>query len=134
MLFRIIGYLLAMSVVPCLFLLVRRHVTLRHSEIYNGTVVAHEVRNDRDSPYFALRVEYRDSQSQVHGFTTESAMNPPARKVGDGVMVFHYSDGSRPDIMVFEHLFLGYWTWLCACICVIGWLCAPAVMRALYHK
>lgn len=133
-LIKILGYLVAFSIVPCAFLFVRKHVALKRAELCKGVVLAHEPRSESDGTTYALRVEYRHPHSGAHSFVTGSSSNPPACAIGEKVTVFHHSAGRQPDILVFSHLFLGYWIWFCISVCVIGCLCASSVIESFYVK
>jgi hypothetical protein len=129
------GYALALSLVFCVHLVLRKHRALRGAEQCQGSVIAHVRRTGgRGGPSYALKIGYRDKQSISHDFTTRNASNPPSRAVGAKVTVFHYPDGSAPDVLVFEDLYLWYWIWFCLGAFALGCLVAPRVLNILYLR
>lgn len=113
-LLKTLGIVIVLSLPVCIFLIVRKHIALTHAEQYEGRVVGYEVRRgSRGSRTYALKIEYIDADNQTHTFVSKSASYPASRNIGDHVTVFHYLDGSTPDILVFQDLFLIYWLWMC---------------------
>lgn len=132
---KIIGYLISFSLIFCLYFIFKKHEALRNSDQYEGTVVGLEPRTgSKGERTYALRVEYADRNDMTHTFVTSGASSPPARPVGAKVRVFQHRDGSKPDILVFESVYLGFWIWFCVGIAVTGCLVAPFVLKAIYEK
>ena len=132
MLLKILGYSVVISLIFCVYLIVRKHQALKNSEQFAGTVVGHARSGSKGSTY-ALTVEYRDGNSVNHVFTAPGSSNPPARPIGAKVVVFEHRDGSTPDVLVFESVYLGLWIWLCVGLSVLGCFLAPLVLNFLYR-
>lgn len=134
MILKVLGYLVVASLIPCVYLMVKKHFALREAEQCAGFVTGHEARRgSKGGNVYALKIEYKDAAGVVHKFSTSSASNPPARKIGTEVVVFHHATG-RPDVMVFEHLFLGYWLWLSIGLTVLGCFVLPPILQMIYVK
>jgi hypothetical protein len=135
MIIPIFGYALALSLVLCVHLVVRKHRALRGAQQCAGSVIAHVRRvGGKGGPTFALKVDYKDKAGVNHDFTTRNASNPPSRTIGEKVTVFHYPDGSAPDVLVFEDLYLWYWMWFCLGVCAAGCIVAPRVLDFVYLR
>jgi hypothetical protein len=134
MILRILGYAVAVSLVFCIHFIIRKHKALKNSDQFEGTVIGYEPHRGSKGTTYALRIEYRDQQSRAQVFTASGASSPPARPIGAKVLVFQHRDGGRPDILVFESVYLGLWIWFCFGMCVIGCLMAPYVLDAVYKK
>ncbi len=132
--FKVLAYAAVLSIFPCIFFMVRKHVALKGADQCAGVVIGHEERSDSDGSTYALRIEYSDSNLKKHTFVTGSASNPPARSIGEKVKVFHYGEDKKPDVLVFVHLFLGYWIWLCFSLTLAGCFIAPKIMEIIYLK
>jgi hypothetical protein len=129
----ILVYLLAWSIVPCVWLVIRKHTQLQAGELCDGVVAAHLPKSDGDGTTYALRVTYTDRKARNHALVTGSSTNPPARSVGDAVKVVHYADGRAPDLLVFAHIYIWYWIWFCFALAAGGAMFAPKLMRSLYE-
>jgi hypothetical protein len=135
MVLKLIGYLLAFSLIPCIHQVMRKHAILKNSAQFPGSVVGHVGRSGgRGGRVYALEVEYRNGNGTAKRFVTSSAGNPPARAVGDKVVVFEHRDGGAPDVLLFEELYVVYWLWFCCGIAAVGCLVAPALLRLIYLK
>jgi hypothetical protein len=135
MFFRIICYLTALSLIACIVLVLRKHAYLRTADRFTGNV-ANLVprRGNKGGTVYALEVVYRDGGGAEQRFVTGAASRPAARQVGDKVVVLAHRDGSKPDLVIFQLLYLGYWIWFCAGIGAIGCLLGPALVEALYGQ
>jgi hypothetical protein len=132
MFFKTLCYVAAFSLAGCAYLVFRKHAVLRAADRYPGSVcnlVAR--RGSKGGALFALEVAYRDGGGTEQRFVTGMASRPAMRQVGDKVTVLAHRDGSKPDLLAFELLYLGYWLWFCAGICAIGYLLGPALVEAL---
>jgi Protein of unknown function (DUF3592) len=130
-LLKTLGLLVVLSLPVCIFLVVRKHIALTRAVQYEGRVVAHEARS---STTYALKIQYTDADNHTHRFVSTSSSYPPSRNVGDRVTVFHHVDGSSPDILVFEDLFLLYWIWISFGIAVAGCMLIPYLLEAIYLR
>jgi len=121
--------------VLCIVLVIRKHSALRGAQQCEGIVIGHDPRSgNQDGTTYALKIAYKDQNGGFHSFTTKSSSNPPSKPIGQKLIVFHYSDGTPADVLVFQHLFLGYWIWLCLGICVSGCFLAPRILDWLYVR
>ena len=135
MILKVIGYLIAFSLIGCVYLAMRKHASLKGAEQCRGVVIGHVARTgSKGRTVYALEVEYTDRTGATRHFVTDNASSPPERAVGDEVVVFAHPDKSKPDILVFEELFLGYWIWFCVGVLAAGCLAAPTVLRLIYLK
>lgn len=128
----LLGVAAALSLLPCLALIIRKHVALRRADQYQGTVVSHVERGKNDSSY-ALKIAYEDRDGIAHEYTTLSSSSPPARNIGAPVTVFHHRDGSR-DVLVFQHLYFGYWLWLCLATFITGCVFGSSILSRIYLR
>jgi hypothetical protein len=129
------GYAMALSLVLCVHLVVRKHRALRGAQQCEGSVIAHVPRTGgRSSLTYALKIDYRDKQGVSHDFTTRDSSNPASRAVGAKVTVFHYADGSPPDVLVFAELYLWYWIWFCLGGCAAGCIVASWLLDIIYRR
>ncbi len=134
MFLKLLGYVIALSLLACVYLVLKKHASLKSSTQHEGKVIDYVRRpGSRGGSVFALKVEYRDGQGVVRHFVAGGASNPPARAINDPVTVFEHPDGSDPDLLVFENLYLLYWIWFCLGVAAAGCLAAPAILRLLYH-
>ncbi len=132
---KILGGLIVFSLVFCLYFIFKKHTKLKNSAQFEGVVVGLEPSRDSDGKTtYALKIEYRDDHAVAHQFTASGASSPPARPIGAKVLVFQPFDGSKPDILVFESIYLALWIWLCVGICITGCFAAPYVLAAIYRK
>ena len=134
----ILGVVGALSIVPCMIMVLRKHSAVRSAHQYEGRVVEHELREStgkkgRRRTTYTLKISYQDEEGTRHEFSTRTASNPPSREIGDTVTVFHHPDGSDPDILVFTELYLGYWLWFCFGICCAGCVLGPRVIEWVYR-
>lgn len=135
MIIKLLGLLFALSIVPCVYYVLKKHTDLKSAEQLEGTVIGHEERKgSKGSLTYALMIEYQDNLAHNHQFTTGASTNPPARKIGEKVTVFHHGEHAKPDIMVFEYLFFGYWIWFCAALAILGCFILPTFLRVVYLK
>ena len=135
MILKILGFTAVLSLLPCLYLAIRKHTALKSAEQYTGRVISHVTsRGSKGKTLYKLQIEYTDGNGALNHFTTSSASSPASRDVGDEVTVFKHADGSRADVLVFEELYFGYWLWFCIAMCVAGCFAAPAVLRLVYMK
>lgn len=134
----ILGLTAAVSIIPCVLLIVRKHAALRAAEQCQGTVIAHVPRmgggKSGTGMTYALKIEYKDRSGAAHEFTTSGATNPPSRECGEKVTVFHHADGRRPNVLIFGHLYAGYWIWFCFAGCVAGAMLAPYLLPRIYLR
>jgi hypothetical protein len=91
-------------------------------------------RGSKGGTVYALEVVYHDRAGAEQRFVTGMASRPAARQVGDKVVVLAHRDGSKPDLAIFQLLYLGYWIWFCAGIGAIGCLLGPSLVEALYAQ
>lgn len=135
MILKLIGFVVALSLVPCIYLAFKKHLALKNAEQCQGKVISHiPSRSSKGRTNYKLQIEYTDRAGAINHFTTSSASSPPSRDVGDEVVVFKHASGSAPDVLVFEELYLGYWMWFCVALCVVGCFAAPMVLRFVYMK
>jgi len=131
----IFGITAAVSIIPCVLLIVRKHAALLVAEQYEGTVVGHASRRSggkQATMTYALKIEYKDRSGAAHEFTTRVGSNPPSHPRGARLTVFHHADGRRPDVLHFGYLYFGYWLWFCVAFCAIGCLVAPHLLKRIY--
>jgi len=131
-LLKTLGIIIMLSLPVCIFLIVRKHIALTRAVQYEGRVVAYE--HGSGSGTYALKIRYIDGDNQTHKFVSRSASYPPSRNIGDRVTVFHHLDGSTPDILVFEDLFLVYWIWILVGIAATGCMLIPYLLEAVYRR
>ena len=132
---KLIGFVAALSLVPCLYLAFKKHIALKNAEQCQGRVIdLIPTRGSKGSTNYKMQIEYTDRTGAINHFTTTSASNPPSRDRGEEVLVFKHADGSAPDVLVFQDLYLGYWLWFCVGLCVVGCFAAPLVLRLVYPK
>jgi hypothetical protein len=135
--FLIFGIIAALSIIPCVILMVRKHAALRVAEQCEGTVIGHVAKRGsgkRASTTYALKIAYKDRAGAEHEFTTAVGSNPPSHERGAKLTVFHHADGRRPDVLSFAYLYFGYWLWLCVAVCAIGCLVAPHLLPRIYLR
>ena len=89
-------------------------------------------RASKGGTVYALEVAYRDGGGAEQRFVTGMPSRPAVRQVGDKVLVLSHRDGSKPDLAIFQLLYLGYWIWFCVGMGAIGCLLGPALVEALY--
>ena len=118
----------------CIYFIIKKHITLKHSDQYEGSVIGYEARNDNKGTTYSLKIEYKDRNLVSHTFVAPTSSNPPALKVGEKVVVFQHQDGSNPDILVFECLYLSLWVWFCLSILATGCILSPYILRVLYER
>jgi len=130
-----LGYVAALSLVFCIFLVIRKHEALLRAQQCEGSVIGYAARRGtKGGTTYALKINYHDDQGRAHDFTTKTSSKPPARTIGEKVIVFHYPDGSPPSVLLFGELYLGYWIWFCVGICAAGCLVAPRILNFLYVR
>jgi hypothetical protein len=134
MFLKVFAGLAACSLVLCIYLVLRKHLSLRDADRFPGTVSKLVPRTGRKGTTYALEVSYRDGGGNEKLFVTGMASRPALRQVGDRVTVLAHRDGSKPDLLIFQLLYLGYWLWFCAGICAIGFLLGPPLVEALYAQ
>ena len=129
----VLGYLVALSTALCVVLVIRKHFALRKAEQFEGSVINHVARRgSKGGTTYALTIAYNDRNGEPHEFTTRSGSNPPSRDIGAKVTVFHHANGAKPDILVFQELYLGYWIWFCFAACIAGCLAGSHLISRLY--
>lgn len=135
MFLKVLYYLAALSLIACVALVLRKHAYLRSADRFPGSV-ANLVprRGSKGGTVYALEVVYHDRGGAEQRFVTSMASRPAARQVGDKVVVLAHRDGSKPDLAIFQLLYLGYWIWFCAGIGAIGCLLGPGIVEALYAQ
>ena len=135
MILRLLGYVIALSLIGCVYLALRKHASLRSAEQYQGTVTGHVARRgSKGRRVYALQVEYRNRMGAIRRFESTNASSPAARPIGAEVTVFEHPNGASQDLLLFSELYLGYWIWFCAGLCVAGCLAAPVLLRLIYVK
>jgi hypothetical protein len=134
MVLKFIGGLIVLSLIPCVYLMVRKHQELKNSDQFEGTVIGHVPHSGGKSTTYGLKVQYLNQNETLTEFEASVASSPPARPIGAKVIVFQHRSGSAPDILVFESVYLLYWIWFCVGLCVAGCFLAPWVMNLLYRK
>jgi hypothetical protein len=135
MFLKILCYLAAFSLIACVILVLRKHAHLRAADRFGGSVVnLVPRRGSKGGTVYALEVTYRDGGGTEQRFVTGMASQPAARQVGEKVVVLAHRDGSKPDLAIFQMLYLGYWIWFCVGIGAIGCLLGPTLVEALYAQ
>lgn len=124
--------------VLCVFLVLRKHSALRAAHQCKGSVLKHVARQSEKKGVvgvvYALKIGYQDHHGVAHEFTTSSASNPPSAKVGSSVTVFHHTDGSSADVLIFQELYLGYWIWFCIGVWIVGCIAGPYLLPRIYAR
>ena len=135
MILKLLGYVVVLSLVGCVYLTVRKHVSLGSAEQFRGTVTRHVARRgSKGRTVYALEVEYRNQIGTIRRFESRNASSPAERPIGAEVAVFEHPDGASQDLLVFSELYLGYWIWFCVGLFVAGCLAAPMLLRLIYVK
>jgi hypothetical protein len=89
MVLRLLGYTIACSLVFCVYFIIQKHLALKNSDQFEGSVIGCESRRGRKGKRtYALKIQYTDRESQVKVFTASGASSPPARSIGAKVLVF----------------------------------------------
>lgn len=136
--FRVIGHLLAISLLLCISLVVKKHLSLKNADQYEGIVVGYEERKSLRGKgghrhnVFALKVDYlREDYLQVHKFTTLVASYPPSKEIGEKVKVFVYKDG-KEEALDFQFVYIFYWIWFCVGFLAAGLVWLPKIFQLIY--
>ena len=132
-LFKIFGWLLVISLVPCIFLMLQFHCSLRSAQKLSGTVVSYkEGRGSKGGTVYSLNVAYRDQSGERHMTTGSVSSSDPSKRKGDAVTVLRSKDGSKIKLLLFEELFLLHWIWLCVGIAAADCLFGQSLLEWLY--
>ena len=127
--------ILVLSLLPCVCLALRKHISLTRARQYDGMVTGHVTsRGTKGRTNYALQITYRDSRGNEQQFVTSATSSSPECAVGEKIVVFEHAAGGEPEIMLFNYLYLHYWLWFCAGIAALGCLVAPSLLRSLYCK
>lgn len=131
--FFILGCLVTLSVIPCIYLAARQHSMMARSEYYEGTVTAHIPRSGKTTTY-ALQVTYQDREGVSKTFTSSTASSPPERNIGEKVKVFFDPSTSTDGILLFSNTYLLYWLWFCVCLFAAGFLVGAPLVGLIYRR
>ena len=133
---KIVGYTVALSLIFCIHFILKKHRELKNSDQFTGSVIGYERHNrsGRRGSTYALKIEYKNTNSISQVFIAAGASSPPALPLGAKVRVFQHRDGSNPDVLIFQSVYLGLWIWFCIGVCVLGCLCAPYLLNVIYGK
>jgi hypothetical protein len=134
MILKLLGYTVSFSLFFCIYFMVRKHSELKNSDQFEGSVIGYEASRGSKGTTYALKIQYKDQNSNTQEFTASGGSSPPSRPIGATVRVFQHRDGSKPDILVFESVYLGLWIWFCVGLCVSGCLIAPYFLSTVYTK
>jgi len=136
MILKYLGWAIALSLVLCIYFILKKHQALKNADHFPGKVVGYETRSGVDGPTttYALKIKYYDALGISHQFVAPGASQPPSRPIGADVMVFQPRDGEPPAVLIFQSLYLGLWIWLCAGIGVLGCMLAPTILKYLYLR
>ncbi len=127
---KLIAWIVALSFIPCIYLMFQTHLSIKSAQKLHGTVVGHI---EKKGSLYALDVEYYDRYEMKRRIKSSSSSSSPERGIGDTVIVLEYADGSEPKLFLsVEEFVMLYWIWLCACIGVCGLLALPPMMEWLY--
>ncbi|MGB2926659.1 MAG: hypothetical protein WBB82_15270 [Limnothrix sp.] len=131
---KVLGLMLAASMLLCLPLVAKKHNALKTATQYDGIVIGHKAHSDNDGTAYSLEVEYQGADFRKHIFVNSASSNPPARAIGDPVRVFDHGDNKTPEVLAFQTIYVGYWIWFCCSLAVLGCFVAPTFMRMIYLK
>lgn len=130
---QIISWLLLLSLVPCIYLMFRMHLFITAAQQMPGKVVSYrESSVDEGTIMYDLNVEYWDQYGGKHTLTSRSSSNPPAKNIGDPVIVLKSWDGAEAKLFIFEDTYMPYVIWLCIGIAVSGFFFGQDLMEWLY--
>jgi hypothetical protein len=133
MFLKVLGSIVALSLIACVYLVLRKHAALKRAEQFDGVVVEHVARRgSKGGRTYALAIEFRDHRGTPSRLVTSTSSNPASREIGEHVVVFKHSEGGRPEVLIFQELYLFYWIWFCLALCVAGTFAAPRVLDWLY--
>lgn len=128
---KMIGWVIVLSIVPCLYLMFQVHSRIKMTQKLHGTVVSYSESRGSKKTY-ALNVAYQDQSGETRTLTGSVSSSHPPKKIGDAVIVLQSKDGSEIKIFLFDELFLWYWIWLCIGITVGGFLFGQNVLEWYY--
>lgn len=130
--------MLAISLLLCVTLVVKKHFSLKNADQYEGIVVGYEERKSLRGKgghrhnVFALKVDYlKEDNSQSHKFTTLTASYPPSKEIGEKVKVVVYKDG-KEDVLDFQFVYIFYWIWFCVGLLAAGLVWLPKILQLIY--
>ena len=134
MILKYLGWAIALSLVFCIYFILKKHQTLKNADHFPGKVIGYETHSGNKGPSYALKIQYHDAAGISHQFVAPGASSPPSRPIGAEEMVFQPRDGEPPAVLIFQSLYLGLWIWLCAGIGVLGCMLAPTILKYLYLR
>lgn len=120
-----------------LYLTWRKHHMLLTGHLASGEVtelIPH--RGSKGGTNYSLRVAYTQADGEKNEFTTSFSSNPPMHQLNEKIRVIYYDNGTSPDILAFQDLYLFPWVLCCAGVFILmlclGLAYGPSLIDSTY--
>ena len=106
MFLHILIWLAAFSFIPCVYLIIQQHRSIKAAHKLHGIVIGYLPTSKQGQS--VLHVTYRDENGTTQRIKSRWSSSFLEKAIGDTVIVLDFDDGSQPKLLLFSELFMSH--------------------------